>query len=83
MRGRREEKMANMSYCRFQNTLPDLRDCYDNMDEDGLSESEERSRKAMLVLCKRIADDYEDEIEEIIEEKLQRQRPSVEAKSND
>ena len=25
--------MANMSYCRFENTLKDLRDCYKDMSE--------------------------------------------------
>lgn len=25
--------MSNMGYCRFQNTLSDLQDCYDNMSE--------------------------------------------------
>jgi hypothetical protein len=28
--------MANMSYCRFENTLADLRDCLEALREDGL-----------------------------------------------
>ena len=29
--------MSNMSYCRFQNTVQDLQDCYDNIDDSDLS----------------------------------------------
>lgn len=54
--------MGNMSYCRFQNTVGDLRDCYDNMDEK-MSEDEERAKTQLISLCKRIADDYGDEVE--------------------
>ena len=43
--------MANMSYCRFENTLRDLRDCYSNMDSDDLSQSEFYARKQMIELC--------------------------------
>lgn len=53
--------MSNMSYCRFQNTLQDLRDCYEHMGEDELSEEEEKARQELLKLCQRIADDYEPE----------------------
>ena len=53
--------MSNMSYCRFSNTLEDLRDCHDNMDEDKLSEAEARARKRLIELCKRIAADYGDD----------------------
>jgi len=59
--------MANMSYCRFQNTLSDLRDCYahlyDGLDdsdkEDKLSDSESSARKRLIELCRRIADEAE------------------------
>lgn len=54
--------MANMSHCRFRNTLQDLRDCYDNMDEE-LSPEEAKAQNALLLLCARIASDYEHEIE--------------------
>lgn len=49
--------MANMSYCRFRNTLQDLRDCYESM-EDTLSQEEKRARYSLLKLCSQIADDY-------------------------
>jgi len=54
------KRMANMSYCRFENTLSDLRDCYDNMDRDDLSQSEFYMRRHMIELCKSIVDEYED-----------------------
>ena len=56
--------MSNMSYVRFENTYADLFDCYesmDDMDEDGLSESEVRYRKKMIALCKKIVADFGDE----------------------
>jgi hypothetical protein len=49
--------MANMGYCRFQNTLQDLRDCYEHMDDD-LEESEHSARARLLFLCQEIVDDY-------------------------
>lgn len=52
--------MANMSYCRFENTLADLRDCQEAMDED-LSNSEERCRRNLIKICCQIAADYGDE----------------------
>ena len=51
-------KMSNMSYCRFQNTLQDLRDCYESMDDKDLSDEEKRARRSLLKLCAKIADDY-------------------------
>lgn len=56
--------MSNMSYCRFQNTLEDLHDCYDNLYDDDLSEEETRARKRLIKLCKAIVDECEDELEE-------------------
>lgn len=47
----------NMSYVRFENTLRDLRDCYDHMD-DVESESEQKARGRLVKLCQEIADDY-------------------------
>jgi hypothetical protein len=54
------KRMANMSYCRFENTLRDLRDCFHNMDSDDLSQSEFYARKHMIELCMSIACDYVD-----------------------
>ena len=52
----------NMGYVRFTNTLQDLRDCYEHMDDDDLSEEEEKARQRLIKLCEDIAADYgEDE----------------------
>lgn len=54
--------MGNMSYCRFQNTLNDLRDCERHIDEtDEMSEEEQRARKSLIEICIRIADDYRED----------------------
>lgn len=53
--------MANMSYCRFHNTFEDLRDCYDHIDDDDLSDEENKARKRLVEICKKIAADFEDE----------------------
>lgn len=51
--------MSNMSYCRFQNTSMDLRDCVNEMDEAytlrdmDLSREELESMKWMRELCER------------------------------
>lgn len=50
--------MSNMSYCRFSNTLSDLKDCYDNMDDEDISKEEKEARKKLIKLCERIVDDY-------------------------
>lgn len=52
--------MGNMSYCRFQNTLQDLRDCNEALEEiDGnlaeLSKEEARAADRLVRLCARIA----------------------------
>ena len=62
-----KKSMANMSYCRFENTLPDFRDCYDNFDDNDLSEEEKRARRKMIALCVVIALDYGYEIGSEIE----------------
>lgn len=42
--------MANMSYCRFQNTQGDLRDCVDALGDE-LSKDEARAARRMYKLC--------------------------------
>jgi len=49
--------MANMGYCRFENTLRDLQDVYEHLD-DKLSEDEIRARKNLVKLCARIVDEF-------------------------
>lgn len=54
--------MPNMSYCRFQNTLIDLQDCYDSLcNEDELSKEEEKAKDKLIQLCYDIVDEFEDE----------------------
>lgn len=53
--------MANMSYCRFQNTVEDLRDCEEYLDSNNLSESEDSARDRLIAICKRISDAYSKE----------------------
>lgn len=62
--------MANMSYCRFQNTLNDLRDCANALEElqenevmplpgGELSMEEAHAAKRLIELCKTIAEGFE------------------------
>lgn len=60
--------MANMSYCRFENTYSDLQDCYDSLSNksfDELSESERKYAIKLVRMCSDISDDFIDEVEEI------------------
>lgn len=50
--------MSNMGYCRFQNTLSDLRDCEEHMDDDDLHEEEAAARRRLIKLCVRIAEQF-------------------------
>ena len=54
--------MANMSYCKFENTYSDLNDCYRSINEDvdDLSESEAYYRKKLLELCQKMLDEVEE-----------------------
>ena len=57
--------MANMSYCRFENTNNDLRDCVDAMEEAydmadlDLSRTELSSLKYMRSLCEKFLEESE------------------------
>lgn len=59
--------MSNMSYCRFQNTVSDLRDCHEALsdlrvgDIEKLSEEELRAAKKLAIVCLRIVTDLADE----------------------
>lgn len=56
--------MGNMSYCRFRNTLGDLDDCWDHLEEDmdDLSDEEKMARKTLIKVCCNIAADYGNEV---------------------
>lgn len=53
--------MANMSYCRFENTLADLEDCYESLDADVELQSEIDAREELIKLCRTITKEYGDE----------------------
>jgi hypothetical protein len=62
--------MANMSYCRFENTANDLRDCVNairNGETDELNKYELEGLQEILYLAQEIIDD-KDFINEIIED---------------
>lgn len=62
--------MANMSYCRFENTSSDLQDCVDAIEENGLSDlsdTEQRKAQQMREQCETYIQLY-DEAEENMEE---------------
>ena len=62
--------MANMSYCRFENTARDLRDCVyaiRNGETDELNNYEIEGLQEILDLAQEIMDD-QDFIKEIIED---------------
>lgn len=52
--------MSNMSYCRFRNTLTDLRDCEEHLDDstEEMSDDERKARQRLIKVCERIADQY-------------------------
>ena len=47
--------MSNMSYCRFQNTLKDLRDCYENPNVN--SDDEKKAKDELIELCRQIGEE--------------------------
>lgn len=51
--------MANMSYCRFRNTLADLEDCLEHVNDDLSDNSEEEEARLQLVqLCREIVEEH-------------------------
>ena len=50
--------MANMSYCRFENTYRDLLDCLSAMN-DQLSDREKGYRDRLVDVCKEIIEEHE------------------------
>ena len=66
--------MANMSYCRFENTLADLRDCEEalgniNDEVTEMSSYEKDALIKLIELCKTITDNWDmEEVQDIINE---------------
>ncbi len=68
--------MPNMIYCRFENTLNDMKDCLNAIEDrevNDLSDYEVRALQHFLELGKVIVD-YEDDIEELLEQNDYQQR---------
>lgn len=60
--------MANMSYCRFQNTLSDLLDCQEALrfgDVDDLDSYEKSAMIELIEVCKQIAEIDVEQFEEL------------------
>ena len=55
-----------MSYCRFRNTVSDLRDCYRNFDSVE-SQDEAEARLRLFKICKDIIRAYGDDAHEVPE----------------
>ena len=53
--------MANMSYCRFENTLQDLQDCYEHLNDTDISRSEDYARHDLIELLRQILEEWEGE----------------------
>jgi hypothetical protein len=56
--------MGNMTYCRFENTLQELQDCKEALDEGALNDvmnmsgSEREAMFKLIELCQEISDEY-------------------------
>jgi hypothetical protein len=61
--------MSDMSYCRFRNTLGDLKDCYEHMDAEAAlrSEEEAHARKRLVEICCDIFDEFGHEVGRVSE----------------
>jgi hypothetical protein len=57
--------MANMNYCRFQNTLKDLKECATAVFEDEeLSIAEQEAKQKLITVCWEIISNQSDEVAE-------------------
>ncbi len=54
--------MSNMSYCRFENTMDDLRDCLNHIHRKAENDYDENARIQMIGLFKEIMEDYEGDV---------------------
>jgi hypothetical protein len=52
--------VGNMSYCRFKNTLGDLQDCYEVMEDEPKSDEEKSARLRLISICCDIAREFGD-----------------------
>ena len=47
-----------MSYCRFENTMADLKDCLRNIDHEAENSYDEEARQEMIELFREINEDW-------------------------
>ena len=65
--------MANMSYCRFQNTLGDFEDCLDALNSGkAMSDDEQRAAFWLIKRARELAEQFEGDSDEDIKEFLAR-----------
>jgi hypothetical protein len=55
--------MSNMSYCRFENTASDLRDCAEHIQEKLFGPHEVDARLRLIEICKEILDNVGIEVD--------------------
>ena len=69
--------MSNMSYCRFENTTMDVQDCI-NATNGGeindLSRSEQQAFVELVMQCKEIAEQFEDQDEYELQDWIKEQQ---------
>jgi hypothetical protein len=54
--------MPNMSYCRFENTMNDLRDCLRHIHVKAENNFDEQARQSMIALFDEIAVDWDGDV---------------------
>ena len=54
--------MPNMSYCRFENTMDDLRDCLRHITRKAENNYDEQARQAMIELFDEVATDWDGDV---------------------
>ena len=53
-----------MSYCRFENTMIDLKDCLHHINQEAENDRDESARQEMLELFKEIFEDWGGDVEQ-------------------
>lgn len=56
--------MPNMSYCRFENTMRDLRDCLEHIHKQCDNTYDESSRQEMIEMFNEISQDFDGNVVE-------------------
>lgn len=60
--------MANMSYCRFENTANDLADCLEHFEDCNLSSYEANARRRILRMAQEIVESFTEEDLDFLED---------------